>query len=101
MSELLVPMTVEEAKRRREVFLERYGNDLVRQLNDVYPFPRTWTVSRDVFEAIEAAFQHWPLCDEDGNEYVGNCCFRDPSVPYEHVLFKGIPVTYQADSESI
>ncbi len=94
-------MTLEEAKRRRDVFMEQYGDDLVQHMNAVHPFPKTWTVSREVFEAIEAAFQHWPMCAEDGEEYVGHCCFFDPSVPYQHVLFKGIPVTYQADSEVV
>lgn len=88
------PMTLEEAKRRQAEFMERYGNELVRRVNaDAPNMPEKLVVSREEFEAIEAVFQHWPLCDEEG-EYVGHACFCDPSVAYQHVLFKGIPVTY-------
>lgn len=71
-------MTLNEAKRRRDAFMERYGNDLVQHINTAHPFPKSLTVSREVFEAIETAFQNWPIRDEDGNEFVGNLCFRDP-----------------------
>jgi hypothetical protein len=91
------PMTLEEAKRRREVFLDRYGNELVRTINAGLPTLTMLVVSREVLEAIEEAFQHWPMVDENGEEYVGNCCFRDPKVPYDHVLFKGIPIVEQRE----
>lgn len=92
------PMTLEEAKRRRTVFMERYGNELTRKINDSYPtMPEKLIVPREVMEAVEAAFQHWPLHDEHGEEYVGNCCFRDPKITYNHVLFKGIPITAGAE----
>ena len=88
-------MELDEAKRRRDVFMECYGNELTQRINDARPFPQSLTVSREVFEAIQEAFQHWPMRDEEGVEYVANTCFVDPKVPYDHVLFKAIPVTYE------
>jgi hypothetical protein len=90
------PMTLAEAKRRRDVFMDRYGNELTHTINAGLPTLTMLIVSREVFEAVEEAFQHWPMCDH-GVEYIENRCFRDPSVPYDHVLFKGIPIVEQRE----
>ena len=91
------PMTLEEAKRRRDVFMEKYGNALECQINDALdsnPHLERLTASREVVEAIQEAFQRWPLEDENGEEFVGNCCFAKAGLQVPHVLFKGIAITY-------
>jgi hypothetical protein len=90
-------ISLEEAKRRRDAFMEAHGNRLTQIVHEYIMtrgVPPTLEVSREVFEAIEEAFQHWPLVDEHGEEYVGNACFTDPKMPQPNVMFKGIPFTY-------
>jgi len=87
-------MTLDEAKARRDVFMERHGNRLREMIYAPPTPPERLVVDRETFEAIEEAFQHWPMRDEHGEEFVGNACFTDPKIQ-PSVMFKGVPVTYE------
>jgi len=94
-------MTLAQAKQRQGAFLEAHGARLLAAVRNALSRrglsewrPIVLVVNRDTFEAIEDAFQHWPVRDEDGQEFVGNACFCDATRAYPNVLLKGIPVTY-------
>jgi hypothetical protein len=88
-------MTLHEAKQRRDVFMDRYGNALRERINNSRPVPPYLVVSREIFEAVEDAFQHWPSVTLDGREFVGTCLFRSPNLAEDNVMFKGIPLVQQ------
>lgn len=76
------------------------GNDLRRQINDfgLHSQPKELRVSRDVVEAVEQAFQNWPMTDaETGEHYVTNICVVDPARGDAHVIFKGVALYYSPE----